>query len=241
MQSFAVAITGFLDAYGLAAIVAIILVKEIGVPVPIPGDLILIAAAGQAAAGRVSLWQAFAALLGALVLGACVQFVLIRSVGKPVLERLGRFIGLTPARLDAASARLGRGGATAVALGITTPGLRTVTVPACGLARMPLRVFLPGLVAGCAVFLALHFAIGYIGLPVVTAALDKFSVPTLALFVALAAVGFGGWLLIRRSRRRGDGANLIVASAADWADACCPVCVVLGAAEHVRLAVSDGT
>lgn len=194
MQAFAVAITGFLDAYGLVAIVTVILVKEIGVPVPIPSDLILIAAAGQATAGRVAFWQAFAALLGALVLGAWVQFLLARSVGRPVLERLGQFIGLTPARLGAASARLGRGGTATVALGITTPGLRTVMVPACGLARMPLQVFLPGLVAGCAVFLALHFVIGHVGLPVVTAALDALGVPTLALFVALAAVGFGVWL-----------------------------------------------
>ena len=51
----------FLDTYGVAAACAIMLVKAAGVPVPIPGDVILLATAARAAEGKVVLWLAFGA------------------------------------------------------------------------------------------------------------------------------------------------------------------------------------
>jgi membrane protein DedA with SNARE-associated domain len=235
MHIFAASVTGFMATYGLLAIFVVMLLKEIGVPLPVPGDLIMLSAAGQAAAGQLVLWQAFLAILVALVLGDWLQYTLVRGVGRPLLYRFGRCIGLTPARLDAASAKVDKSGVLGVALAMTTPGVRNVVVPACGLARMPNRTFLPGLAVGCAVFLAIHFVIGYIGLPVVAAAIHAVGVPTLALFLALAGVGFAGWLVIRRTHRRG-GTEIPPAleSASDWADACCPVCLALGAVQAAR-------
>ena len=60
----------FLNLYGIAALFLLMLVKAAGLPVPIPGDLIMLAAAGRAAEGKWPLWQAFVAILLALVLGA---------------------------------------------------------------------------------------------------------------------------------------------------------------------------
>ncbi len=47
-MDFAVLADQFLDAYGLLAVFAIMLLKEIGVPVPIPSDLIMLGAAARA-------------------------------------------------------------------------------------------------------------------------------------------------------------------------------------------------
>jgi len=44
-------------------------------------------------------------------------------------------------------------------------------VPACGLARLPYRAFFPGVIVGSAIFVALHFAIGYAGAALVGALL----------------------------------------------------------------------
>src|SRR5204862_3089331 len=97
------------------------------------------------------------------VLGGLGQFALVRRVGRGYLYRFGRFLGLTPPRLDAASARVQQGGVIGVGVSIFTPGVRAASVAACGLAGLPLRVFLPGLVAGSIVFLALHFLLGFVG------------------------------------------------------------------------------
>lgn len=122
----------FLDRYGLLAIFAVMLVKEIGVPLPIPGDLIMLSAAARSASGQLVLWQAFLAILVALVVGDWIQFALARSLGRPVLDRFGRYIGLTPARLDRASAGVGKGGIVGVAVAIITPGVRNVTSSGSG-------------------------------------------------------------------------------------------------------------
>ena len=42
----------FLDSYGLAAACVVMLVKAMGVPIPIPGDVILLATAARAAEGK---------------------------------------------------------------------------------------------------------------------------------------------------------------------------------------------
>src|SRR6267378_583815 len=70
----------FLDSYGVAAACAIMLIKASGVPIPIPGDVILLATAARAAEGKVLLWLAFIALLLALTLGGTLQFMLATIV-----------------------------------------------------------------------------------------------------------------------------------------------------------------
>lgn len=131
------------DAYGLVAIFVVMLLKELGVPIPIPGDVVMLAAAAQAAADRLALWQGFAALVLAMVLGAWGQYRIAGGVGRPLLYRHGRFVGLTPERLDRAVAAVRRGGVPGLVVAIVTPGVRTAMIPACGLARLPYRVCWP--------------------------------------------------------------------------------------------------
>lgn len=90
----------FLEAYGLAAIFGVMLLKSIGVPIPIPADVIMLVASARAASGRISLVGAFAALLLALSVGGVIQFALIRRIGRGMLLRYGRFLGITEVRLD---------------------------------------------------------------------------------------------------------------------------------------------
>ena len=96
----------FLVQYGLAAIFIIMLTKSVGVPIPIPADLIILAAAARAATGKFVLWQAFLIILLAVILGGLIQFILARGPGRNLLYRFGRYIGLTTARLDAATVKI---------------------------------------------------------------------------------------------------------------------------------------
>lgn len=238
MYAITMNITGAFETYGLLAIFVVMLLKEIGVPIPVPGDVIMLSAAAKAASGQLVLWQAFIAILVALVVGDWVQYALIRRLGRPVLDRFGRFIGLTPARLDRASTNARKGGVIAIAVAVITPGVRNVAIPAYGLARVPNRAFLPGLALGSSIFIALHFAIGYLGGPVVGAALHAIGVPVLLFLLALVTLGLVGWLIIRRRTHTPgeNAADATVTSIHDWADACCPVCLALGAAQAIRQA-----
>jgi membrane protein DedA with SNARE-associated domain len=224
-------VAAIIDSYGLAAVCAVLFVKGAGVPVPVPGDLLLLATAAQAASGRVLLWQAFGAVLAAVVLGGVAQFVLARGSGRRLLYRVGRHVGLTTARLDRAAALVRRSGVLGIALLVLTPGVRAAAIPACGLASVPWRVFVPGLAIGSAIDVALHFALGFAGGRALAALVDPAAVPWVVLGVVLllAAVGLVGWQLLRRRRRGRAAEPASVGAFQSWEQAACPVCLALGA------------
>lgn len=210
----------FLDSYGVTAACALMLVKAIGIPVPIPGDVILLATAARAAEGKVLLWLAFVALLAALTLGGTLQFLLARGPARRLVMRHGQRVGLTEPRLDRVAARVRQGGLVGIGLAVLTPGVRTAAIPASGLTGIPLRIFLPGLALGSAADLGLHFAIGFAG----SSLLATIVQPSPLLVIGLLAVfGLGAWLVIAR-RRRASPAT----AAQAWAQATCPVCLALG-------------
>ncbi|HET6318869.1 MAG TPA: hypothetical protein VFG86_20635, partial [Chloroflexota bacterium] len=112
----------FLEAYGVAAACGVMLVKAAGVPIPIPGDVILLATAARAAEGKVLLWLAFVSLFAALVAGGTVQFFLARGPARRLLVRHGHRVGVTQARLERVSATVRKGGMLAIGLAVLTPG-----------------------------------------------------------------------------------------------------------------------
>jgi membrane protein DedA with SNARE-associated domain len=211
------------------------------VPIPVPADALMVAAAAQVASGAFVLWQAFLALLAALVVGGTLQFVLARGPARGLLYRSGRYLGLTPARLDAAADRVSGAGSLAIAVGVLLPGVRAVTVAGCGLAGVPLRRFLPGLVLGSTLFLAVHFALGYAGWILLGAVL--LTVPTGAALAVgvLAAAGVVGWLAVRLRQRPGASSGDVAAEVVGaWQEATCPVCLLLGALGPVFPIAQEG-
>lgn len=227
----------FLDAYGLLAIFGIMLAKSSGVPIPIPADVVMLAASARVAAGKFPLAGAFGVLLVALTIGGVVQFALVRGPGRDILYRYGPFLGLTPARLDAATARLKNGGITSIGLAILTPGVRSVAVIACGLAGIPLQRFASGLAVGSGLFLALHFLLGYIGGSLLSTLGTVIAPPVLIVgILVLLALGFGAWVLIRRRQMPQATPREVLAEAAGaWHEATCPVCLALGAANRLQI------
>jgi membrane-associated protein len=221
----------FVSLYGLPAIFVILLVKAIGLPIPVPADVIMLAASAQVAQGSMPLAPTFGAILLALILGGVIQFMLARNLARTAALKYGRFMGLTAARLDASARVVKKGGPLGIGLAILIPGVRAGTVVACGVANLPFTTFVAGLVIGSTAFLLLHFFIGYVGGPVLATLLQ--TVSPAALFVGIVAVllaGLGAWIVIRRRQQPQAASSEIVMDALEaWHEATCPVCLTLGA------------
>lgn len=153
-------LSDFLVTYGLLAIFLIMLLKELGVPVPIPSDLIMITAGVQAASGAYNLLQLFILLELAILAGGSGQFLLARGAGRHFIYRAGRFVGLTRERLDRAMLFLQRRGALAVFLGLNVPGARAGIIPAAGLAGLAYPAFASAMLSGSTIFYGWHIALG---------------------------------------------------------------------------------
>ena len=227
------------ESIGLVGLFGLLLVKEAGVPIPVPGDLLVLGAGIAAANGQLDPPVALAAILLAGYLGGGMQFALLRGgLRRPLLAILARF-GLRPERVERHAARLRRSGARGVALARATPGVRVVAIAASALAGIAFPRFAAGLVVGNTAFVGLHFALGLaVGEPA-SRLVASLGGALAAGGVLLAVVGAGAWwLLRRRTTRRAAAAGVAGQSGpssaedafTDWADATCPICLTLGLA-----------
>jgi membrane protein DedA with SNARE-associated domain len=213
------------DALPLIGLFGLILVKESGVPIPVPGDLVVIGAGVAAARGDLDPIVAVVGLIVASLAGGIVQFGLLRSVARPAALRLLLHVASAD-RIDRESGRLRERGAGSVAVARMTPGVRILAIAASAIGGVPAGAFVAGLAAGNAAFIAAHFGLGYLaGEPIFGAiggALGMIAIGG----IALAAAGALAWIALSR-RRRGRPATEAFGA---WADASCPVCLGLALA-----------
>jgi membrane protein DedA with SNARE-associated domain len=123
-------VTAGIGSAGMPGLFGLLLAMEAGVPVPVPGDVVMLLVGERVSAGALPLWLAVAALELVAVAGTATLFLLARGPARTLLARVGPRVGLTEARRARASALLERRGLPALATGRCTPGLRTVTVVA---------------------------------------------------------------------------------------------------------------
>jgi membrane protein DedA with SNARE-associated domain len=214
-----------MEPLALAGLLALLLVKEAGVPVPVPGDLLVIGAGAALASSGPGALVGLALILAAGYAGGTFQFALMRRVRRPLLALLAR-VGVSPARLEALAGRLRRSGARGVAVARMTPGVRVGAIAASGLAELPTGMFVRGLVVGNTVFVAGHYALGYaLGASAGQLITEAGSalLPVAAGVGVLSVLGAVGWAMLRRVRRATSG----LASVGTWADAACPACLAL--------------
>jgi membrane protein DedA with SNARE-associated domain len=179
----------FLLQHAVLASFAYLLLEEGGLPIPVPGDFLMLALGVRAREGSVVLWQVIAAMEAGTVLGSSLLYFVARRGGRGVVERCGPFIGIGAAQLDRAQTQLLRHGAFAVVLGRLLPGLRILTAIACGMFRVPYRVFLPAMSLGSLIYIVGYTALGYFAGPAVLGLFE-------ALHLPLGLVGSGGPLLL---------------------------------------------
>jgi membrane protein DedA with SNARE-associated domain len=155
------AAAAFIQQHGLAAAFIFLLVEEAGVPVVVPGDFLMLLLGVQAHQGQVKLWQAIVVLELGTVLGATILYLLSRWAGRGLVYRYGRYIRLSPQRLDSAERWIRRYGSLAVVVGRLFPGLRIVTAVACGVFDMPARQFIPAMALGALLYITVYTLLGY--------------------------------------------------------------------------------
>lgn len=180
---------GLLTKNTLIAICLAVLVEELGVPMPIPTDLLIVAAG--VAAGRsipdLALW--FVLLSISSVIGASGLYAIVRRGGRPLVDRFGRYVHLGPQQLARSEALLNRFGWFGIAIGRAIPGLRYVTVIACGLLNISYRRFVTAHLVGSSVYIAVFLALGAIFGPTIEEHLHLPSLWVHLLWLLVLALG----------------------------------------------------
>jgi membrane protein DedA with SNARE-associated domain len=211
-----------MEPLAVAGLALMILAKEAGVPLPIPGDILIIGAGASLAGDLVGAGAVLGIILVAGFIGASIQFLLFGgALRRPLLAALAR-LGISEERIRGLSDRLRGTGTRGVAVARMTPGVRIAVIPAAALAALPYFVFLPGLVAGNGVFVTAHFGLGFALGAYASELIKQASGPLIvvALIIGLAVIG---WVVIRRRPSVTQTNDTYEC----WADCSCPACAVM--------------
>jgi membrane protein DedA with SNARE-associated domain len=206
------AILVFVAAHQYPGLFGFLLIEEAGVPLPLPGDTLIMYAGVRSRGGDTNALLAILLVAAAATLGSSALYWLARRGGRPALARYGRFLHLHPDRVDRMEARFQRWGTWAIILGRLIPGLRTPTSAMAGLFGVPYRVFAPSTAFSALLWTLFYFYLGALfepqwreALTFITGDLDA----SLGILVALgfvALVGAAAWR--RRPRRRAVGTGI---------------------------------
>jgi len=189
-----------LAKHSFGAILLVVLIEEVGIPLPIPSDFLVIFAGAMADRSLPRLVLFYVALTMASALGASGLYALVRRGGRPLVERFGHYVHFGPEQLAHAEALLSPSGWGSIAVGRATPGLRYATVIACGLLKVSYLRFVTATLVGPSLYVGAFLALGAIFGPTV---LERIHLPVLAvrlLWVLPLAIGLP--LLVVWERRR---------------------------------------
>jgi membrane protein DedA with SNARE-associated domain len=148
-----------LNNYGYLAVFGLVLVEDFGIPVP--GETVLILAAVYAGSGRLSI--VLVALLGFLgaLLGDNIGFAIGHFGGRPLVERYGRYVFITSARLDKATEFFERHGGKIIIVARFIEGLRQANGIIAGTSGMRWPRFLVFNAIGAGLWVIVWTSVGY--------------------------------------------------------------------------------
>jgi membrane protein DedA with SNARE-associated domain len=147
-----------LDRFGYLAL-GLIFLEDFGVPVP--GETVLIVSALYAGTGRLNVWLVALIAFLAAILGDNVGFAIGHFGGRPLAERYGKYILLTPDRLDKTANFFDRHGGKVIVIARFVEGLRQANGIIAGITGMHWKKFIPFNMLGAALWVGLWVSIGY--------------------------------------------------------------------------------
>ena len=149
-----------LDNYDDQAIFLLVFIEEMGIPLPVPGDLAMLVAGYRVSRGQMNLFWVLFLLESATLLGASILYWIGSRGGRPLIYRYGRYIHVDRAKLDRAEAFLQHRGMIALVLGRLVPGLRIVTTVVAGVLGVPYLKFLIATAVGSFPYVLIFVLLG---------------------------------------------------------------------------------
>jgi membrane protein DedA with SNARE-associated domain len=144
--------------YGYLAVGGVLLLENIGLPVP--GETMLIAAALYAATGQLNIVLVGIIAVLASTAGSAIGYAIGVYGGRPLAERYGKYVLLTVERLDKTEDFFRRRGWLVVLLGRYVEGVRQAAGIIAGISEMSFPQFLAFTLIGAALWVATWTAVG---------------------------------------------------------------------------------
>lgn len=160
LAAFSHWILALFAAHEFPTLFGLLLVEEMGVPLPVPGDLLIAYAGGRAGRSPLGAVAVIGTVALATALGSSVLYLISRRTGPAILTVMHRFLHLRPERVARMQTWFHQRGAVAIVLGRLIPGLRTPTSIMAGVSGVPYRVFAPSTVVAAVIWSTFYYFVG---------------------------------------------------------------------------------
>src|SRR3954469_23294086 len=192
----------WISHYGYAGLFVLLVLGIIGLPVP--DETLLVFSGYLISKGRFQPLLAFASALAGSVCGISISYLLGRTLGHAAVERYGRFIHLTPAKVERVHQWFKRFGNWLLSVGYFIPGVRHFTALVAGMSGLEFRVFAPFAYVGAAVWVTFFLSLGYWfgeNWQSIILLTHRYTLPLALLLCGAVAIV---WVLRIRGNRRGN-------------------------------------
>jgi membrane protein DedA with SNARE-associated domain len=189
-------IQGLHGVLAIALLCSLLFIEEVGVPLPVPGELTLIAAGLLIAAGGLDPWLFVPLAVASCLAGSLTGYSWARLVGEHGLRAAAARLHQTK-RLDRVTVRLKTAGPLRIGFSRLLPGLRVYTTLVAGAGGVDRSTFLIGVGPATVVWVAIFLVVGVVaGVPA-----ERFLGQVQGLLLqggVLIVLGAGAYLGIRR-------------------------------------------
>ena len=156
------ALGDFIADHGIVAAFGLIFVEESGIPMPVPGDVMVMYVGRQVSLGEISWWVAWLTFIVVVTCGALVLFSIARFFGDGLQRRIGGLMHLNEKNLKRAEAWFERRGPLAIIFGRHIPGLRIPITVAAGIFKVRYPVFAVSVAISTAIWSGVFLTVGYL-------------------------------------------------------------------------------
>ena len=150
----------FVHQHQSSGLFLVIFLEELGVPLPAPGDFAIMYGGYLTTTGAIPYPLAYLAVVSGAVLGSACNLTISRKYGRPFVQRFGKYVGVTEARLLRAEGLFKRWGPWAIIVGRHIPGMRIVLSALSGILGVPYRVFIACAFVSALIWAAIFLEIG---------------------------------------------------------------------------------
>ncbi len=133
----------YINHYGYLAIFVLVLIQEIGIPTPLPNELLMLFSGYLAFSGMLKLYLVLLCIITADFLGANILFTIFYFFGPYILSHKPKWFPLSTQKINKLSAKVSNGGLWTIFLGRVTPFIRGYISVIVGLLHIKPKSYVP--------------------------------------------------------------------------------------------------
>lgn len=138
----------------------LILVEEMGIPLPIPGDFYIVLAGTQIALGRASFLPVLFVVLLGTIIGSSLLYAVTYFGGHSLVMKYGKYILISHAKLETAQRYFQRHGSITILVGRLIWGLRIVSTVVGGIFQLRYDKFIIATALSTIIWVSIYTRIG---------------------------------------------------------------------------------